>query len=130
MQAPRQSFAKLSLKLCEYEFVRSYADYSLFVYRKRQVFMALSIDVDDIVLPGNNGPACKGFKDYLHACFSIKDLSPFKYFLGMEVALGSQVLFLCQRKYALEIIHECGLLGTKPAEFPSEENHKPTLTND
>ena len=34
---------------------------------------------------------------------------------------------MCQRKYALEIIHECGLLGTKPTEFPIEENHKLAL---
>lgn len=36
-------------------------------------------------------------------------------------------MFLCQRKYALDIIDECGLLGARPVEFPIEENHKLAL---
>jgi len=53
-QAPRQWFAKLSSKLCEYGFVRSYADYSLFVYQKGDIFMALLVYVDDIILASND----------------------------------------------------------------------------
>jgi len=87
-QAHRQWFAKLSSKLYEYGFVRSYADYSLLVYRNCEVFMALLVYVDDTVLAGNNADACKHSKDYLHACFSIKDLGSLKYFLGIEVARG------------------------------------------
>jgi len=86
--------------------------------------MALLVYVDDIVLASNNVEACKDFKTYLHACFSIKDLGPLKYFLVIEVARGPQGLFLCQRKFTLEIINERGLLRAKPIEFPIEENHK------
>ena len=48
--------------------------------------MSVLIYVDDIVLAGNNTTACIHFKDYLNTCFSIKDLGPLKYFLGIEVA--------------------------------------------
>jgi len=47
-----------------------------------------------------------------------------KYFLGIEVARGPEGMFLCQRKYTLEILDEYGLLGAKPVDFPIEENHK------
>ena len=30
-------------------------------------------------------------------------------------------------KYALEIIDECGMLSSKPIDFPVEENHKLAL---
>jgi len=43
------------------------------------------------------------------------------------VAHGSKGPFLSQRKYALEIVDECGLLGAKPSDFPMEENHKLAL---
>ena len=85
--------------------------------------MGVLVYIDDIVLTGNNTEACRQFKAYLHACFGIKDLGSLKYFLGIEVAKGPQGIFLCKRKYALEIIDECGLLGAKPVDFPMEQNH-------
>ena len=40
------------------------------------------------------------------------------------MARGPLGLFLCQHKDALEIVDECGLLRSKPIQFPIEENHK------
>jgi len=89
--------------------------------------MALLVYADDIVLAGNDANACSEFKSYLHTCFSIKDLDLLKHFLGILVACGPKGLFLSQWKYALEIVDECGLLGSKPSEFPMEVNHKLAL---
>jgi len=40
------------------------------------------------------------------------------------MAHGSQGIFLYQHRYALEIMEESGLFGSKPIDFPMEENHK------
>jgi len=52
--------------------------------------MALLIYVDDIVLVSNNTSACHEFKEYLNACFSIKDFDPLKYFLGIELLVDQR----------------------------------------
>lgn len=59
----------------------------------------------------------------------MKDLGILKYFLGLEISRNSSGIFLSQRKYALEIIVETGLLGSKPCDSPMEHNHRLALAN-
>ena len=59
----------------------------------------------------------------MSACFHMKDLWVLKYFLGVEVTRSLDGFFLCQRKYALDIISGVGLLGAKLAHVPMEQNH-------
>jgi len=95
---------------------------SLSTYQKDGKF--LLVYVDDLVLTSNDSAACSTFKAYLNSCFRTKDLGPLKHFLEIEVARNSQGLFLLQWKYALEIVEECGLLWTKPTNFPMDTNHQ------
>jgi len=71
--------------------------------------MVLLVYVDDLVLMWNDNALCAEFKAYLNSCFHIEDLGSLKYFLDIKVARSEKGLFLCQRKYALEIVEECGL---------------------
>ena len=122
-QAPRCWFAKLSKALIEFGFVQSYSDYSLFTYTKGTKEVRVLVYVDDLVLASNDLGLLEKFKTYLGDCFRMKDLGKLKYFLGIEVARSDEGIFLSQRKYALDIIADCGLLGAKPVSIPVEQNH-------
>lgn len=74
--------------------------------------------MDDIVLAGNSLPEINNIKAALHSNFHIKDLGHLKYFLGLEIAQSKIGIHICQRKYALDILDECGLLASKPATTP------------
>lgn len=122
-QAPRCWFPKLGHALCEYGFVQSYVDYSPFTLHQGSVQLDVLVYVDDLIIAGNNLIVIQDFKSYLGASFHMKDLGVLKYFLGIEVAQNPEGIFLCQRKYVLDIISEVGLLGAKPVGFPLDQNH-------
>lgn len=128
-QAPRNWFAKLAAALKDYGFQQSRADYSLFTYHSGGVILSVLVYVDDLIIAGSDEDVIERFKRYLSTCFYMKDLGSLKYFLGLEVARGPQGIFLCQRKYALDIISETGLLEAKPASSPLEQNHRLALVN-
>ncbi|KAJ4765650.1 Retroelement pol polyprotein-like [Rhynchospora pubera] len=124
--APRMWFSKLTAALETYGFVQSKADYSLFTCHKGKSFIAILIYVDDLVIAGSDSNAVHAFKRYMSEVFHLKDLGTLKYFLGIEIARGATGLFLSQRKYALDMLAERGLLGAKPVVTPLESNHKLT----
>ncbi|XP_017415800.2 uncharacterized mitochondrial protein AtMg00810-like [Vigna angularis] len=63
-------------------------------------------------------------KTLLNAKFKIKDLGQLKYFLGLEIARSQQGINLSQRKYALELLKDAGLLGCQPISTPIQPGTK------
>ncbi|RVW83851.1 Copia protein [Vitis vinifera] len=55
---------------------------------------------------------------------STKDLGKLKYFLGIEIAQSNSGVVLSQRKYALDILEETGMLDCKPVDTPMDPNVK------
>ncbi|RVW37844.1 Retrovirus-related Pol polyprotein from transposon RE2 [Vitis vinifera] len=53
-----------------------------------------------------------------------KDLGKLKYFLGIDIAQSSSGVVLSQRKYALDILEEIGMLDCKPIDTPMDQNVK------
>ena len=50
-----------------------------------------------------------------------------KYFLELEIAQSSSGVIMSQRKYALDILEETGMLKCKPVDIPMDPNVKLVL---
>ena len=111
-------------------YVQSRADYSLFTRIQGKSFTALLIYVDDILITGNDPVSIAAIKKFLHSQFHLKDLGDLKYFLGIEVSSSKNGIFISQRKYALEIIKDAGLLGEAPIDTPMERGLKLSYKGD
>ncbi|GJZ53229.1 ribonuclease H-like domain-containing protein [Tanacetum coccineum] len=119
-QAPMQWNEKICVVLLENGFKQSKSYYSLFIKSDKDIFVALLVYVDDIVITGNKIEEVNKCKQFLKTKFQIKDLGILKYFLGIEVLKTKQGLCLSQRKYCLELLSEYGLLSCKPYLIPIE----------
>ncbi|GJX83229.1 ribonuclease H-like domain-containing protein [Tanacetum coccineum] len=82
------------------------------------VFLALLVNVDDIIITGNNVAEIEKFKVFLKSKFMIKDLEKLKYFLGIEVVDTEKGICLNQRKYVLDLLSEYGMLACKLVDNP------------
>lgn len=91
---------------------------------KGSSFVALLVYVDDIVIASNDTYAISDLTSFLNATFCLKDLGALKYFLGLEIARSAKGISISQRKYALEILDDCGILAAKPAPVTMEPNLK------
>lgn len=103
-------------------FRQSRADHFLFIFKREYTYVAALIYVDDVILAGNDEMKIREIKRYLDDEFSIKDLGPLKYILGIEVARNVDGMVLSQRKYTLDILKDSGMEGYRPSSFPMEQN--------
>ncbi|KAL0431494.1 UNVERIFIED_CONTAM: Retrovirus-related Pol polyprotein from transposon RE2 [Sesamum radiatum] len=117
-QASRQWNLELTTKLLDFGFHQSPHDHCLFVKRTDQYFLALLVYVDDILLTGSSISELDAVKAYLDHLFTIKDLGPAKYFLGLQLARSSHGFLITQTKYLTDILQDANLMDAKPAATP------------
>ena len=128
-QASWQWFSKFSNTLIDPSFIQSKSDYNLFMRTKGNVFIALLVYVDDVILASNDSTTIAQFITSLNQQFKLKDLGTLKFFLSLEVARSTKGISLSQRKYALDIFEDSSLLAAKPSKFSMEKNIKLSKDN-
>ena len=103
----------------------STTDHSVFYHHNssRQCIY-LVVYVDNIVITDSDQNGIQKLKQHLFTYFQTKDMGKLKYFLGIEIAQSSFGVALSQRKYALDILEETGMLDCKPVNTPMDPNVK------
>ncbi|XP_076908792.1 uncharacterized protein LOC143565815 [Bidens hawaiensis] len=123
-QSPRAWFGRFTLTMKHYGFKQSNSDHTLFLKRRNNLITCLIIYVDDMIITGDDKEEITKLKGNLFAEFEMKDIGRLKYFLGIEVLRSKQGIFMCQKKYVLDLLAEVGMIDCKPADTPMIANQK------
>lgn len=95
----------------------------MFLKKKGDLVTYLIIYVDDMIITGNDENEIQSLKRRLFGEFEMKDLGNLKYFLGIEVLRSRKGIFICQKKYVLNLLAKAGMFDCKPAKTPMVVNH-------
>lgn len=117
-QAPRAWFDKFSSFLLEFGFRCTTRDPSLFVYLNGHDIMYLLLYVDDMLLTGSSDQLIQRLLEGLHREFRMKDMGILQYFLGIQAHFHDKGVFLCQEKYAMDLLTTAGMLDSAPMATP------------
>ncbi|KAM0012264.1 putative RNA-directed DNA polymerase [Helianthus debilis subsp. tardiflorus] len=123
-QSPRAWFGRFTLAMKGYGFKQSNSDHTLFIKQRGRLVTCLIVYVDDMIITGNDKEEMTKLKESLFREFEMKDLGRLKYFLGIEVLRSKRGIFICQKKYILDMLAETGMIDCKPADTPMMVNHK------
>jgi hypothetical protein len=80
--------------------------------------MILVIYVDDILITGSSASTIVVVKDILHDRFSMTDMGPLHFFLGLEISQDASGIKKFQDKYARDLLDRFHMIDYKSASTP------------
>lgn len=126
-QAPRAWHLKLTEEMGRIGFVPSTADPSLFVKQTETESTYAAVWVDDCLIVGKT-EGVKAVKEAIGKVFTVRDLGPVRYFLGMEVTRDrtAKTIRLTQKRATSDLLEEFGMTSAKPRVIPMGVGEKAT----
>lgn len=94
------------------------SEHTLFTKTKGDKVLIVSLYVDDLIFTGDDKSMCDEFKNSMMLEFDMSDLGRMKYFLGVEVKQCSNGIFICQRRYAREVLTKFGMENSNAVKNP------------
>ncbi|KAL0560868.1 hypothetical protein IC582_001283 [Cucumis melo] len=102
--ALRAWYSKIDEHLLSLGFLKSLSESTLYVKHNGTSILIVSLYVDGLLVRGNNADHIQNFKWEMMKMFEMTDLGLMSYFLGIEIKQGKGEVFICQKKYAKEIL--------------------------
>jgi len=108
------------------------ADPCIYVRRKDESLLLLSIHVDDQLIACSSREELDTFKKQLNNRFECSDGGPVNYFLGINIYrdISSKLLYLSQEHYLESLLERFGMKNCHPAKTILPSDFKPTTPTD
>jgi hypothetical protein len=130
-RAPRAWYNRIDEHLHKLGFVKSLSEVMLYVKGTYANLIIVSVYVDDLLVTRSDKTLIEEFKAEMLNVFEMTDLGLMSYFLGMEVKQsGMEVkhsndgIFICQTKYAKEILKKFHMESCKSTSTPMNLKEK------
>ena len=118
-QAPRAWFNRIERYFVKEGFMKCENEQTLFTKKSSSgKILIVSIYVDDLLFTGDDKAMLTEFKLSMLKEFDMTDLGSMRYFLGIEVMQREDGIFICQKKYALEILKRFGMMDSNEVSNP------------
>ncbi|GKD45674.1 retrovirus-related pol polyprotein from transposon TNT 1-94, partial [Tanacetum coccineum] len=118
-QAPRAWYGRIESYFLKEGFEKCPYEPTLFVkLSKENVFLIVSIYVDDLIITGSTLDLIEQFKVSMKSEFEMSDMGEMRFFLGVEVIQSEDGIHLNQRKYAREILERFNMEDCNSVRSP------------
>jgi len=123
-QAPRAWYSRIDAHLLSLGFTKSLSESTLYIRKEDSDLTIVSLYVDDLLVTGSNLNLINLFKTEMMEVFEMTDLGEMFYFLGMEIQQKGHEVFICQQKYAKEILIKFKMEECKSTTTPMSQKEK------
>jgi len=123
-QAPRAWYSRIDDYLLGLDFEKSLSEFTLYVKHNSSEILVVSLYVDDLLITESSEKLIDEFKQYMMQAFEMSDLGLMTYFLGIEITQGKDEFFVCQKKYAKEILKKFKMDNCKEISTPMNQKEK------
>jgi hypothetical protein len=103
-EEPRSWYEKMDSYFLSHDFFRCKSESNLYMLRTTDSVMILVLYVDDLLITGSFASAIFLVKDIFHDRFSMMDMGPLHFFLGLEISQDASKIKLSQAKYVRDIL--------------------------
>ncbi|RDX88108.1 hypothetical protein CR513_30336, partial [Mucuna pruriens] len=118
-QAPRAWFNRIEAHFMQDGFQECSSEQTLFIKKSTgENILIVSIYVDDLIYTCNDMSMMIKFKKSMMQAFNMTDLGKMRFFLDIEVLQKSGGIFVCQQKYANDVLKKFSMSENKPVKSP------------
>lgn len=117
-QTPRAWYDKLKVTLLKWGFQNNKADSFLFFLKQVNKVLFILVYMDDVLVTSNKLEHLQEYINKLQQLFSLKNLGPLHYFLGVQIHRTSEGLFLNQSQFISNLLTRFNMQNSSSSPTP------------